>query len=82
MDDNNRSRLQFMLSHFNELVNLYPQAHNALKFMELKLNEINEALNVKCCKQCKEAFLQKGFSRRTLFCGLKCRHIWHNLDRK
>ena len=81
MDADNRSRLQFLLNHFNELVDLYPQAHKALKFMESKLIEINKALNEKQCKQCKKAFLQKGYSQRTLFCSSGCKYAWHNLSK-
>ncbi|HDZ27362.1 hypothetical protein LCGC14_1184090 [marine sediment metagenome] len=82
MDNDSRSRLQFMLSHFSELVDLYPQAHKALRFMESRVIEVNEALNVKQCKQCGKAFLQKGYTQRTLFCCSKCKDIWHNHNKK
>lgn len=81
MEADNRSRLQAILSYFNQLVNLYPEAHKALKFMESKLIKVNKTLNVKQCKQCKKAFLQKGYAQRTLFCSSGCKYTWHNSNK-
>ena len=81
MDDDRKNRLRFMLSYFSELVDLYPQAHKALKFMESKAIQVNGALNVKQCQQCGKAFLQKGYAQKTRFCESKCKDTWHNLRR-